>query len=78
MKRIYEYLCEVHGMFEFWSEPDFRYNPKECPKCSTKSTFQVSSPTVKLPGWCDTFPSASLKWEALHRRECSKVPEPTE
>lgn len=77
MKFIYEYYCTRHGKFESWSEPEQRYEFKPCPKCNEPATFAVSAATVKLPGWCDTFPSASLKWEERHIRESMKTPEPT-
>ena len=75
MKYLYNYICEIHGTFEAWSEPEERKNFKECPECNAVSNYVISTPTIKLPGWCDTFPSASLKWEERHIKAGQQQPQ---
>jgi len=69
---LYEYKCPNHGIFEGWATVVTRDVPQKCNICNTASERVASTPSVKLPGWCDTFPSASMKWENRHIKEGSK------
>lgn len=75
MKKIYNYSCSEHGVFEAYSSMESRKDSKTCPVCSKDSEYTISAPLVKLPGWDTSWPTAASKWERYHEKEGRKIPD---
>ena len=75
MRRLYTYNCPSHGLRDMWADPEDREIAQLCSLCGLESTYQISAPAVILPGWCNTFPSASLKWEERHIKGAQEIPQ---
>ena len=75
MKRLYNYSCSEHGVFERYASVENRQFAQPCPVCFKNSVYTISAPLVKLPGWDTSWPSAASKWERYHEKEGRKIPE---
>lgn len=75
MKRVYNYQCSDHGVFERYTTMDNRTYAQPCPVCFKNSAYIVSAPLVKLPGWDTSWPTAASKWERFHEKEGRKIPD---
>jgi len=63
MKRIYEFKCEIHGIFEEYVEYSQEHT---CPTCGQLSPKIISAPQIKLEGITGAFPGAAMSWEKKH------------
>jgi hypothetical protein len=68
MKRVYEYVCKVHGKFDAFDKQETRYMPKPCPDCGKESGYAVSSPRSALEGLSGDFPTAHDRWATRHEK----------
>lgn len=66
MKRLYEFQCPSHGVFEEYTEYTKQY---ACPSCGELADKIISNPQVKLEGISGAFPGASMAWERKHKQK---------
>lgn len=69
MSFLYDFKC-IHNcgtVFERFAGINDKH--QLCPACGTMAERMISTPKIKLEGWSGDFPSASQKWEKMHKRE---------
>lgn len=66
----YEYLCFDCGeVTEDLRKVNGRLNDMVCPVCNGKAEFIVSTPQIRLDGCSGDFPTASDRWERIHKEK---------
>lgn len=69
MKKILEFKCPEHGVFEAFTDSK-EYAP--CPECDEWSSLVFSVPNFYLDGTSGDFPTAADKWAKDHEKKAEK------
>lgn len=71
MKKIREFKCPGHGVFDELAEDNM--NTASCPACGCDSPRIMSVPNFKLEGVSGDFPTAADKWANDHEKRARKA-----
>ena len=66
----YEYRCSDCGeVTDDLRKVDERLDDMVCHACSGKAKFIISTPQIRLDGCSGDFPTASDRWERIHKQK---------
>jgi hypothetical protein len=71
MKKIFEFKCPVHGIFDAMAWDNTEKKP--CPACQRECGTKISAPNFHLPGYDPAFPTAWDRWAKDHEQRAKKA-----